>query len=276
MQIPRSQLQQMAPQFYINNLNVKPSTKVPLGSLVTCTYYDLPELDITPEYVPLDILYEDANTLVINKAQGIVVHPAPGHYHSTLIQGVLYHCKEMAHTFDADSVRPGIVHRLDKDTSGVIIMGKNPASRDFLAAQFKNRVTKKIYRALVHGSPTKKRGVVEAFHKRHRWDRQKFSVSNQGKEAITEYRVIESFKTHALMEFYPKTGRTHQIRVHAKHLGHPIVGDPIYGARKEPIPATLMLHALQLTIQLIGEESPRTFEAPMPSRFGQFIDQCGF
>ncbi len=273
MEVSRSQLQQMAPRFYINDRNVKPSASVPEGATVACTYYDLPEPEIQPEYLPLDIIFEDRNTLVINKEQGVVVHPAPGHYQGTLIQGVLYHCKEMIQQFDEDSPRPGIVHRLDKDTSGVIVVGKNPESRDFLAAQFKDRVTQKRYIAIVHGTPLKKRGTIETLHKRDRWDRQRFTVSSQGKEAVTSYRVIESFGAYSLIEFYPKTGRTHQIRVHAKHMGHPILGDPMYGKRGEKTDYTLMLHALELDICLLGEESARTFVAPRPERFTRCIEE---
>ncbi len=273
MEISRNQLQQMTPRFYINDRNVKPSATVQEGDTLTCTYHDLPEQEIVPGYIPLDIIYEDANTLVLNKEQGVVVHPAPGHYQETLIQGVLYYCKEMVSTFGDEVMRPGIVHRLDKDTSGVIIVGKNPESRDFLAAQFKDRLTEKSYLALVHGTPQKKRGTIETLHKRNRWDRQRFTVAKDGKEAITSYRVIESYGRYSLVEFRPKTGRTHQIRVHAKHMGHPIVGDPLYGARGEKGSMTLMLHAKELTITLLGESEPRTFSAEQPERFDIYIKE---
>ncbi len=270
LEISRSQLQQMAPSFMVGNISVKPSYTVKEHDTISCQYYELPQPNIEPAYVPLDILYEDANVLVINKAQGVVVHPAPGHYESTLIQGVLYYCNGMGEKFQEDNLRPGVVHRLDKDTSGVIIMAKNPEAQSFLADQFKERTTEKTYIAIVHGVPKHKRGVVETLHTRHRWDRQRFTVSNhQGKEAVTSYRVDQDYGATALVYFFPKTGRTHQIRVHAKHLGHPIVGDPIYGKPKDQ--NSLMLHALELTIMLPGHKEPSTFLAPQPDRFTEYL-----
>ncbi len=268
--VSRSQLQQMDPSFMVGKIVVKPSYTVKPEDTLSCQYHELPQPNIEPAYVPLNILYEDENVLVINKEQGVVVHPAPGHFQDTLIQGVLYYCNGMEERFTDENVRPGVVHRLDKDTSGVIIMAKNPEAQSFLADQFKARTTEKTYIAIVHGAPKKKRDVIETLHTRHRWDRQRFTVStHQGKEAVTGYRVAQSYENYSLVYFFPKTGRTHQIRVHAKHIGCPIVGDPIYGKPKDT--SSLMLHALELKITIPGHSEPSTFFAPEPDRFSNYL-----
>lgn len=228
---------------------------------------------LVAENIPLDILFENADLLVINKPAGMVVHPAVGHGMGTLVNAVLGYIPDIEGIGGEE--RPGIVHRLDKDTSGIILVAKNERAHRWLQDQFRLRQVEKIYLALVDGAPPTLSGRVEAAIGRDPSHRKKMSVTSPGKgrEAISEYRVLEKFKEHALLEFHPLTGRTHQIRLHCTLLGCPIVGDRVYGRKKPSIDIDRhFLHAYRLKIVLPGEVEAHTFEAPLPDDLQQVLD----
>ena len=224
-----------------------------------------------PEDIALSVLYEDDRVMVIDKPQGMVVHPAHGNWSGTLANALLG--RTFAPTgapVGATPPRAGIVHRLDKDTSGVIVAGKTAAAQDFLAAQFRDRTTVKTYVALVMGKPPAAAGRVDDWLARDPRHRQRFArcAEGTGKRAVSEWRVVASAGTHTLLVLRPRTGRTHQLRVHCRDLGCPILGDPIYGRPDKRFPgATLMLHAFELLIRLPGDEAASLFRAPLPGRF---------
>ena len=220
---------------------------------------------LIPENIPLDIIYENDDLVVVNKPAGMVVHPSPGHDSGTLVHAALGHIPELKGIGGEE--RPGIVHRLDKDTSGIIVVAKNEQAHRWLQEQFKSRNVEKLYLALVDGKPPTPSGRVEAPIGRNSTHRKLMSVVpiDKGREAISEYRTLENFTNYALIEVHPLTGRTHQIRVHMAFLGCPIVGDVIYGKRKSSVNLDRhFLHASKLRITLPGEKKPRNFEAPLP------------
>lgn len=230
---------------------------------------------LEPEKIDFDILYEDGNVLVINKPAGLVVHPAVGNWTGTLVQGLLYHNREMEEEFREEPGRPGIVHRLDKDTSGVMITAKNRASLEFLSSQFRERETEKTYLALIKGAPPASMGSVEGFIVRDRKDRKKFALvkEERGKWSHSDYVVRERFDGYTLLEVRIHTGRTHQIRVHMKSMNRPILGDPLYGRRDNRFPlAPLMLHSYKLGIALNPHGELTYFEAPPPSEFDRILE----
>lgn len=223
------------------------------------------DIGLVAEDIPLDIIFENSDLLIVNKPAGMVVHPAVGHSSGTLVNAVLGYDPELEGIGGEE--RPGIVHRLDKDTSGLIVVAKNDQSLRWLQEQFRLRLTEKIYLALVDGKPGTPVGRVEAPIGRDQTDRKKMSITNlkKGREAVSEYKTVESFKNHTLLEFHPLTGRTHQIRLHCRLLGCPIVGDMVYGHKKSSIAiGRHFLHAHKLKITLPGETSPREFVAPLP------------
>lgn len=228
---------------------------------------------LTPQDIPLDILFENGDVLVVNKPPGMVVHPAAGHADGTLVNAVLAHVPDLEGI--GGEVRPGIVHRLDKDTSGVLIVAKNERALRFLQDQFRQRTTQKTYWALVDGAPPTPAGRVEAPIGRDPSHRKRMAVlpPGKGREAVSEYETLKRYPAHTLLAFYPHTGRTHQVRLHCAFLGCPIVADTVYGRRKPSLPLKRhFLHAARLTIQLPGEEAPRNFEAPLPSDLQQILD----
>ena len=225
-------------------------------------------VDVAPEDIPLDVLYEDADVIVVNKPPGLVVHPAPGHPGGTLVNALLHHCRDLG-TIGGD-LRPGIVHRLDKDTSGVMVVAKNEAALRSLAAQFKRRSIEKRYIALVAGQLHPPAGRVETLIGRSRHDRQKMSARPaRGRQAVTTYETIEVLPGASLVRVGLETGRTHQIRVHMSHLGHPVAGDAKYG-RSRSVPgcsapvARQMLHAERLAFRHPRTKSRMEFSAPLP------------
>ncbi|MCG8452418.1 MAG: RluA family pseudouridine synthase [Spirochaetales bacterium] len=252
----------------------KMSRRLRDGDVVVVDWDDPPSSDILPEDLPLEILHEDSQCWVLNKAQGMVVHPAHGHLHGTLVQGLLFQCKELEEAFGGDKVRPGVVHRLDKDTSGLIVAAKNPQAMEALSAQFRERSVEKYYLAVVRGSLPQEKGDIDAPIGRSPHDRKKFDVGvRNAKTAHSRYQVLARSGHHALVLVRILTGRTHQIRVHLKSLGAPILGDPIYGRRDERFSqATLMLHSWRLSITLPGEDGARLFQAPLPPRFHEILE----
>ncbi len=217
------------------------------------------------EAIPLRILYEDQHVLVIDKPAGMVVHPAAGHSSGTLVNAVLAHVPQIEGV--GGEQRPGVVHRLDKDTSGILLMAKDERSHRWLQDQFRLRKAEKIYLALVDGTPPTPKGRIEAPIGRSPEERKKMAIVPHGKGrlAISEYRTLESFPQHTLLEVRPLTGRTHQIRLHLRFIGCPVVGDRIYGRQKPTLPITRhFLHAHRLSITLPGETQPRLFESPLP------------
>jgi 23S rRNA pseudouridine1911/1915/1917 synthase len=226
------------------------------------------------EDIPLDIIYENDDLLVVNKPAGMVVHPSPGHDRGTLVHAALGHSPEMEGIGGQE--RPGIVHRLDKDTSGLIVIAKNEQAHRWLQNQFRTRAVEKIYLALVDGKPPTSSGRVEAPIGRNTTHRKLMSVVplEKGRSAVSEYKTLESFPDHTLLEVHPLTGRTHQIRVHLAFLGCPVAGDKVYGKKKSTLALDRhFLHAYRLKIVLPNESEPRIFEAVLPSELKQILKQ---
>jgi 23S rRNA pseudouridine1911/1915/1917 synthase len=235
------------------------------GATITVRVPPTQSSGLVGENIPLDILFENDDLLVINKPAGMVVHPAAGHDTGTLVHAVLGYDPDIEGIGGEE--RPGVVHRLDKDTSGLIVLAKNDKAHRWLTEQFKSREVEKIYLALVDGKPPTPSGRVEASIGRDPRERKKMAIVSpaKGREAISEYRTLESFPKHTLLEIHPHTGRTHQIRLHCSFLKCPIVGDTIYGHKKPSLEIDRhFLHAFRLTITLPKEKKPRTFEAPLP------------
>jgi 23S rRNA pseudouridine1911/1915/1917 synthase len=230
--------------------------------------------ELVPEAIPLDIIFENDEVMVVNKPAGMVVHPAAGHSSGTLVHAALAHAPDMAGI--GGERRPGVVHRLDKDTSGLILLAKNDQAQRFLQDQFRLRKTIKTYLALVDGKPPTPVGRIEAPVGRDSMHRKLMSVTGikKGREAVSEYRTLETFREHSLLEVHPLTGRTHQIRVHMKFIGCPVTGDMVYGHRNATVPLKRQfLHAVKLTILLPGAIIPRTFEAPLPDELEQVLEK---
>ncbi|CUT00194.1 RluA family pseudouridine synthase [Candidatus Chrysopegis kryptomonas] len=217
----------------VNGHTVKPSHKISPGEKIIVKIPKEPRPELTPEPIPLDIVYEDEYLLVVNKPAGMVTHPGHGNYTGTLVNALLYHCSKLSKVnISGDEVRPGIVHRLDKDTSGLLVVAKDDETHRHLAKQFFHKTVEREYWAIVWGHFNSNRGVIEAELGRSKSDRTKFTVVKGGKPAITEYEVLEKFDFLSLVKLKLKTGRTHQIRVHLSHIGHPVFGDPTYGGRR--------------------------------------------
>lgn len=230
--------------------------------------------ELIPEDIPLTVVYENQHLMVINKPAGMVVHPAAGHSSGTLVQAALAHAPEMEGI--GGEQRPGVVHRLDKDTSGLILMAKDDRTHRWLQDQFRLRKVKKVYLALVDGHPPTPSGKVDAPIGRDPSHRKQMAVTSEekGRSAVSEYHTVESFPAHTLLEVHPLTGRTHQIRIHLAFIGCPIVADPIYGHRRKSLALDRhFLHAARLTILLPGESAPRVFEAPLPPDLQNALDE---
>lgn len=248
----------------VNGIAVRASYRVKTGDAVVLRIPPPVELRVEPEPIPLDIYYEDADVLVVNKPRGMVVHPAEGNYSGTLVNAVLYHCRDLSGINGV--LRPGIVHRLDKDTSGLLMVAKNDIAHLELARQLKDRKVVRQYLSLVHGRVKADRGVVDAPVGRDPADRQKMAVVfKNSKPAVTHYQIKARYYNYTYLELRLETGRTHQIRVHMKYLGHPVVGDPKYG----PARPHFDLNGQFLHAAVLGFAHPRTgekfqFEAPLP------------
>ena len=237
----------------------------------------IPELQpsrLEPEAIPLDIVFENTDLLVVNKPAGMVVHPAAGHTSGTLVHAALAYAPELEGI--NGEARPGIVHRLDRGTSGLILLAKNDSAQRWLQEQFSTRKVDKVYLALVDGSPPTPTGRIEAPIGRDANQRKRMAVvpAHKGREAVSEYRTLETFRSHTLLEMHPITGRTHQIRLHLSFIGCPVAGDTVYGRRKSTIDIQRhFLHAARLTIRLPGESQPRTFQAPLPPELERVLNQ---
>jgi 23S rRNA pseudouridine1911/1915/1917 synthase len=284
--LSRSQIKAKKLRAIVNGKEVKVSRLIKPGDLLELSWPDPEPETLLPEDIPLDIIYEDSRLVVVNKAQGMVVHPGAGNHSGTLANALLgRRLKRGGEAVETQECSPflnrrlGIVHRLDKDTSGVIIAAYDDQTLAFLSTQFKERRTGKIYAAIVKGLPPETRGRVDMRIVRDSRDRKRFTVSrDRGKIALTQYKLVRKLGDYSLLLLKPRTGRTHQIRVHLKYLGCPILGDPVYGCGDPRFPeATLMLHAKSLSIAIPGSpflpETPplRTFKAPLPPRFTAFL-----
>lgn len=258
----------------VNGNAIKNSYRLSADDIVDIEIPDDVKPDILPEDIPLDILYEDTDLLVVNKPKGMVVHPAAGHYSGTLVNALLYHCEGCLSGING-VLRPGIVHRIDRDTTGSLVVCKNDMAHQALAEQLKDHTICRRYRAIVHGRLKKDEGTVDAPIGRHPTDRKKMAVNyKNGKNAVTHYQVLQRFSSFSYIECRLETGRTHQIRVHLASLGHPLLGDSVYGPSRSPFRHLegQCLHAMTL-----GFIHPRTgvyteCVAPLPEYFNHLLD----
>ncbi|MBN2444195.1 MAG: RluA family pseudouridine synthase [Spirochaetales bacterium] len=274
----RSQIKQRITEVLINGKQVKLSKKIQPKDRLEIHFIDPPPTDMEPEKIELSILFENDDVIVINKPQGLVVHPGCGNARHTLVNALIYYCKQIKENFEETDIRPGIVHRLDKDTSGVLIVAKNIFAHNYLSAQFAKSKAKKKYLAIVKGQPPEQFDTIDTHIKRDINNRKKFKACESGgKRSITSYTLIQSKGNYSLVLLQPKTGRTHQLRVHLKHIQCPVVGDPLYSRNDKNFPdATLMLHAYTLKIQLPRQVEKSEFTAPLPTHFTSLMKEIGF
>lgn len=275
----RSYLQKLIKNEYVkvNDKPVKANYRLILGDRVEVQFPDVTEPEIAAENIPLDILYEDADIIIVNKPKQMVVHPAPGHYTGTLVNALMYHCGHGLSGING-TMRPGIVHRIDMDTTGSLVVCKNDMAHQSLSAQLKDHSIYRVYEAIVHGNLKEDEGTVNAPIGRHPTDRKKMSThAKNSRTAITHYKVLKRFGNYTHIQCELETGRTHQIRVHLSSIGHPIVGDLVYGPKKCPFPHLVgqTLHA-----KTLGIIHPRTGEylevsAPLPSYFLELLNRIG-
>ncbi|MGG0646817.1 RluA family pseudouridine synthase [Bacillus mycoides] len=268
----RSQVQQWIKDgvVTVNGKSVKGNYKVKGNDEITVTIPEPEELDIQPEDMNLEVYYEDADVLVVNKPRGMVVHPAPGHTKGTLVNGLMHHCTDLSGINGV--MRPGIVHRIDKDTSGLLMVAKNDMAHESLVNQLVAKTVTRRYKAIVHGVIPHDKGIIDAPIGRDKKERQSMTVDENGKNAVTHFQVLERFKDFTLVECRLETGRTHQIRVHMKYIGYPLAGDPKYGPKK-----TLDMNGQALHAGILGFDHPRTgeyieFEAPIPEVFEEALN----
>ena len=266
----RNQLQSRLAELRVNDRAAKPSTRLNCGDRVVVVLRSAPAMVALPEPLSLDVLYEDDDVVVIDKPSGMVVHPGSGNRGGTLVNGLLYRYRDLSAHFP-DTLRPGIVHRLDKDTSGVMVVARHAAAHACLARQFRERTVGKRYLAWVAGRPVPAAGRIATRLRRDARNPLRVRVSRDrgdiGKLAVTRYRVCASTGRASLMALRPLTGRTHQLRAHMRWLGHPILGDPLYAGRAKGTAARLLLHAHRLAIVLPGGTARTVFEAPLPRGF---------
>ena len=268
----RSQIKQLLDggNITVNGKTEKAKYKVKSGDVIRLEEPETKTLELRPENIPLDIVYEDDDVIVINKPQGMVVHPAPGHDEHTLVNALLYHCplSTINGTF-----RPGIVHRIDKDTAGLLMGAKNDKAHRALAQQLKDKTNIREYVALVHGRIAEDEGTINAPIGRSLKDRKKQAVVKDGRNAVTHFEVLKRYRDYTFVKCILETGRTHQIRIHMKYIGHPLVGDPLYGPKKTIKGNGQFLHAGKL-----GFVHPTTgklliFEAPLPKIFQECLEK---
>ncbi len=254
----------------VNGIKRKSNYKVNKGDNVVLELPPPRDITLKPENIPLEIMYEDEDLIVVNKPQGMIVHPAPGVYSGTLVNALLYHCKDLSGINGV--MRPGIVHRIDKDTSGVLVVAKNDFAHQGLGAQLQDHSMRRIYKALVEGVIKEESGNINKPLARHPQERIKIAVVQGGREAITHYEIIERYPHNTLIKCQLETGRTHQIRVHMCYIGHPLVGDPVYGYKKQ----RFKLEGQLLHAEMLGFIHPRKqcymeFSAPLPDYFTKVL-----
>lgn len=275
-QLSRSYIQKLLKSglVLVDGKPVKASYQVDEGDVISLDIPEAVEPEIEPENMDLDILYEDQDVILVNKPKGMVVHPAAGHYSHTLVNGLMYHCKDQLSGING-VMRPGIVHRIDMDTTGVIIACKNDMAHNSIAAQLKEHSITRRYQAIVHGVLKDDAGTIKGPIGRHPIDRKKMSINyNNGKSAVTHYKVLKRFRQYTHVECRLETGRTHQIRVHMASIEHPLLGDLVYGPGKCPIPG---LQGQTLHAGVLGFIHPRTreymeFTAPLPEYFAKLLN----
>ena len=256
----------------VNGKSIKSNYKVKENDEILIAMPEALELEVEAEDIPLDILYEDNDVIVINKPQGMVVHPAPGNYTKTLVNALLYHCKDLS-TING-VIRPGIVHRIDKDTTGVLVVAKNDESHNFLSKQLQTHSMKREYIALVEGRLKEDKGTINKPIGRNKKDRLKMGIVEDGKRAVTHYEVLERYKNTTLIKCVLETGRTHQIRVHMASIGHPLVGDEVYGFKKQ----RFKLKGQVLHAKTLGFIHPKTkeymeFTTNLPEYYNNLIEK---
>ena len=275
-ELSRSRIQQLirSGSVRLNGAITRPHQIVRTGDQIELTNPPPEKIETRPEAIPLEILFEDDDLIVINKPAGMTVHPGAGHHEHTLVNALLHHCSTLSGIGGKE--RPGIVHRLDRETSGCLVAAKNDIAHRELSKQFATRTVEKIYLALVAGKLRKQTGVIEEKIGRHPVQRKRMSVSSpRGREARTEYRVLRLNEQASLIECRLHSGRTHQIRVHLHHLGHPVLGDKIYGLRFAKNFPRQMLHAWKLGFRHTRTGERKNFEAPLPDDFEQAIALTG-
>ena len=259
----------------LNGNPVKKNAKLSSGDVLMISPPEVEEIDLIPQDIPLDVIYEDADVIVVNKPVGMVVHPAPGHPDGTLVNALLYHCKDSLSGINGEK-RPGIVHRIDRDTSGLLIAAKNDRAHLALAAQLQDHTLFRQYHAVVTGGFREDHGTVNAPINRHPTDRKRMAVCRlgEGREAVTHWQVIDSHDGYSHITCRLETGRTHQIRVHMAHTGHPLLGDIVYG-NKKPYPGLegQCLHAAKLTFLHPSTNEEITVEAPLPDWFQKVLSK---
>ena len=253
----------------VNGKQIKSKYQTKLGDEIVVSIEPVKEIDIEPEDIPIDILYEDEDVIVVNKPKGMVVHPAPGHYSGTLVNALMYHCKDSLSGINGE-IRPGIVHRIDMNTTGSLLVCKNDKAHNDIAAQIKVHSVNRIYKGIVVGNFKDEEGTINAPIGRNPKDRKKMAVVSDGREAITHFTVLEQFKGYSYVQFKLETGRTHQIRVHMAHIGHPLLGDDVYGKPAKGLEGQT-LHA-----QTLGFIQPTTglyveVNAPLPEYFEDLL-----
>jgi 23S rRNA pseudouridine1911/1915/1917 synthase len=261
----------------VNQKPVKASYRLLLGDQVVITLPEVKEPDIVPENIPLDILYEDADVIIVNKPKQMVVHPSFGHYSGTLVNALMYHCGRGLSGING-MMRPGIVHRIDMDTTGSLVVCKNDMAHQSLAEQLKEHTIRRVYVAIVHGNVKEDNGTVDIPIGRHPIERKKMSThTKSGKRAVTHYRVLRRFGEYTYIQCILETGRTHQIRVHMAHIGHPLLGDEVYGPRRCPFSGLQgqTLHARTLGFNHPGTGEYLEVDAPLPKYFLGLLDRLG-
>ena len=257
----------------VNGEKISKNYKLRIGDIVEAELPPPENIDIVPEDIPLDIMYEDDDLIVINKPQNMVVHPAPGHYTGTLVNALMFHCGDNLSGING-VLRPGIVHRIDKDTSGVLVIAKSDLAHKGLSEQLAEHSMKRVYNAIVYNSFSEESGTVDRNIDRSKNDRKKMAVMQGGRNAVTHYKVIEKLGKYTLVELQLETGRTHQIRVHMSYIGHPLLGDPVYGPKKCPF----NLNGQVLHAKVLGFIHPRTgeymeFNSELPDYFSSLIER---
>lgn len=253
---------------------LKKNYKLCIGDIIHVQIPEAQTISIVPQDIPIHIVYEDDDIIVVDKARGMVVHPAAGNWDGTLVNALMFHCGERLSGINGE-IRPGIVHRIDKDTSGLLVVAKNDIAHQSLAAQIASHSAAREYKAIVVGNPRDDAGTIHQPIGRHKTDRKKMAITPDGRDAVTHYQVLERYRGYALMQFQLETGRTHQIRVHMASIGHPIIGDPLYGMKKDRF-AQLdgqCLHAYRLSLNHPRTGERMTFESPLPIYFTAILDK---